>query len=119
GTGAWQRAEIEMWNRHVELELLVPVSLAFRHGHAYWQGRIEQVPAFAPLARTQVLERMAWLDRELAGRPFIAGDTFSVADISAVCGLDFAKLSDVRVTPALPELHRWYTAMQARPSYRA
>jgi glutathione S-transferase len=118
GTGAWQRAEIEMWNRHVELELYVPISLGFRHGHAYWKGRIPQAGELAPIVRTQTLERMAWLDRELAGKAFIAGD-FSVADISALCALDFAKLIDVRVTAELPNLHRWYEDMRSRPSAKA
>jgi glutathione S-transferase len=119
GTGAWQRAEIEMWNRHVELELFLPISLAFRHGHAYWKGRIPQAGDFAGIARDQVVARMAWLDRELAGKPYLAGDAFSVADITALCGLDFAKLIGIRVTAELPELHRWYESVRARPSTKA
>jgi glutathione S-transferase len=119
GQGAWQRAEIEMWNRHVELELYFPIMFAFRHGHPVWQGKLEQIPAFAAQSRQQAAERMAWLDRELAGRPFIAGEGFSVADITALCALDFGKLANLRVTAELPNLHRWYQAVSARPSARA
>jgi glutathione S-transferase len=119
GTDPWSRAAVEMWNRHVELELFFPISQAFRHGHAYWRGKIEQVPAYADLARLQAAARMAWLDRELAGRPWIAGDAFSVADITALCALDFGRLSDLRVGPELPHLLRWYQAVTARPSAKA
>jgi glutathione S-transferase len=119
GADAWSRVQVEQWNRHAELELLVPVAMAFRHGHPFWKGKIEQVPPFGALSRGVVLERMAWLDRELAGRAWLAGDAFSIADITALCALDFAKLSEVRVTAELPNLHRWYQAINARPSARA
>jgi glutathione S-transferase len=118
GHGAWQRAEIEMWNRHVELELFVPITQAFRHGHAYWKGRIPQVADYAVEARRQAIARMAWLDRELGDREFLAG-RFSVADITALCALDFGKLSGLRVTSELPNLHRWYETVRSRPSAKA
>jgi glutathione S-transferase len=119
GKGAWGRAQVEMWNRLAELELLVPVSLANRHGHAFWKDRVEQVPAFAAQAVAQIKARMAWLDRELGTRRWLAGDELSVADLTAVCALDFGKLSGVRVTPELPNLRRWYDELGARPSAKA
>lgn len=119
GADSWQRVEVEQWNRHAELELFLPITMAFRHVHPFWKGRIEQVPAWGQVARAIAVERMAWLDRELAAKPWFAGDYFSIADITALCALDFGKLSELRVTPELPNLSRWYQAMKARPSYKA
>jgi glutathione S-transferase len=112
-------ARIEQWNRHAELELLVPVSLAFRNGHAFWNGRIEQVPEFAAVARKLVLERMAWFDRELAGREYLAGDRFSIADITALCAIDFGRIVDLRIAPEHVHLLRWRKAVADRPSAKA
>ena len=56
---------------------------------------------------------------ELASREWLAGDAFSIADITALSALDFARLSEVRVTAERPHLHRWYAAINARPSARA
>ena len=119
GTDPWSRAKVEEWNRHAELELLGPISQVFRNSHPFWQGRIEQAPAFADIMRTLVGERFAWLDRELAGRPFLAGDTFTVADITALCAIDFGKPSGIRVGDATPHLARWYREVSARPSAKA
>jgi glutathione S-transferase len=119
GEGAWQRACIEEWNRIAELELMLPISMVNRHCHPFWADRVEQLPAFGEQCRTLVRERMAWLDRELAERPFLAGEALSIADISALCALDFGKISKLRVTDELANLSRWYQAMSARPSARA
>ena len=119
GTDAWSRATIEMWNRTAELEVLFPVAQVFRNSHAFWQGRLRQAPEFADIMREHTLKRMAWLDRELAARPYLAGDTFSVADITLLCGLDFGKVSNLRVGDETPNLLRWHREVSARPSARA
>jgi glutathione S-transferase len=119
GEDPWQRAMIEQWNRLAELELLWPIGQVFRNSHAFWQGRIRQAPEFADIMREQVRERMGWLDRELAGRRFVAGDAFSVADITLLCGLDFGKVSGIRVGDDTPDLKRWHAEVSARPSARA
>lgn len=119
GTDAWSRATIEMWNRTAELEVLFPVAQVFRNSHAFWQGRLRQAPEFADIMREHTLKRMAWLDRELAARPYLAGDTFSVADITLLCGLDFGKVSNLRVGDETPNLLRWHREVSARPSAKA
>ena len=119
GTDAWSRATIEMWNRTAELEVLFPVAQVFRNSHAFWQGRLRQAPEFADIMREHTLKRMAWLDRELAARPYLAGDAFSVADITLLCGLDFGKVSNLRVGDETPNLLRWHREVSARPSARA
>ena len=62
---------------------------------------------------------MRVLDKELAGREFIAGDAFSVADITAICVIDFGKVARVAVPDELAHLNRWRAAVSARPSASA
>lgn len=120
GADAWERAQIEMWNRHAELELLWPISQVFRNSHAFWVGKIKQAPEFASIMKEHVDSRLAWLDEELAKRPFMAGERFTVADITALCAIDFGKVSNIRIdADALPHLASWHRRVSDRPSARA
>ena len=120
GVDSWERAQIEMWNRHAELELLLPIAQVFRNTHEFWKGRIRQAPEFAEIMRELVADRFEWLDQELGARPFLAGDRFTVADITALCAIDFGKVSNIRIDPAArPNLADWHQRVSARPSARA
>ncbi len=120
GVDAWERAVVEQWNRHAELELLAPIAQVFRNSHAFWAGRIKQVPEFAQFMREHITTRFDWIDRELASRPYIAGERFTVADITAMCAIEFGKVSDIRVNAAThPNLHGYLARVTARPSAKA
>ncbi len=119
GASAWERAVIEQWNRHAELEVLWPIGQVFRNSHAFWQGRIKQSAEFAEIMRALARDRIAWLDRELADRRFLAGDAFTIADITLLCGLDFGKVSGIRLGDDTPNLKRWHGEVSARPSTKA
>lgn len=120
GADPWERATIEQWYRHAELELLWPIAQVFRNTHPFWQGRIAQAAEFGAIMRDLAVERMRWLDQELATRPFLAGDRFTVADITALCAIDFGKVSQLRIDAAAqPHLARWYQAVSARPTAKA
>jgi glutathione S-transferase len=120
GNDAWERAQIEQWNRHAELELLFPLAQVFRNSHTFWVGRIKQVAEFADVMREHVATRMEWLDGELANREYFAGSRFSVADITAMCAIDFGKVSNIRIQPAVhPHLAAWHARVAARPSAKA
>jgi len=120
GTDAWERAQIEQWNRHAELELLYPVSQVFRNTHAFWKGRIKQAPEFGEIMRERLAERFDWLDRELGARSHLAGDRFTVADITALCAIDFGRVSNIRIDPATHgNLAAWHARVSARPSAKA
>jgi glutathione S-transferase len=120
GVDTWERAQIEQWNRHAELELLFPIGQVFRNTHAFWQGRIKQAPEFGEIMREHVATRFEWLDQELGGRPYLAGDRFTVADITALCAIDFGRVSSIRIDPAAqPNLAAWHARVSARPSAKA
>jgi len=120
GSDAWERAQIEMWNRHAELELLWPISQVFRNTHKFWEGRIKQAPEFGTVMREHLAERFDWLEGELAHRSYMAGDRFTVADITALCAIDFGKVSDIRIKGEThPHLAGWHKRVSERPSAKA
>jgi len=119
GTDARDRAIVEMWSRRTELELWRYVTETFQHTHAYFAGRIEQLPAWGERCRRTARERLAWLDRELAARPFVAGPRFTVADITLLCAVDFGRVVEIRIAPEQKHLTRWHEAVSSRPSAKA
>ncbi len=113
-------ARIEMWNRRAELHLFFPVMHVIRHTHpvmAKWE--VPQVPAWGEANKPRALEIMDFLDRELASRQYIAGDAFSVADITALVAVDFMKPARIQRPPELKHLERWHQEVSARPSAKA
>jgi glutathione S-transferase len=120
GADAWERAMIEQWNRHAELELLVPISQVFRNTNKFWVGRIKQAPDFGEIMRELVAGRFDWLEGELGQRPYLAGQRFTVADITALCAIDFGKVASIRIDPAThPHLAAWHARVSERPSTKA
>jgi glutathione S-transferase len=80
---------------------------------------VPQVPAWAEANKPRILEFMTVLDAELKNRPFVAGDTFSVADITGLVAVDFMKPAKLAVPAELVDLKRWHAAVSARPSASA
>jgi glutathione S-transferase len=120
GADAWERAQIEQWNRHAELELLWPTAQVFRNTHAFWAGRIKQAPEFGAIMREHLAARFDWLNEELGTRPYFAGSRFTVADITALCGIDFGKVVNIRIDAAThPNLAAWHKRVSDRPSSKA
>ena len=70
-------------------------------------------------AKDQAMKRLEWLDTELSGREFIAGERFTIADITAMIGIDFGRVTQIRIEPELVNLQRWYDAVSSRPSAKA
>jgi glutathione S-transferase len=120
GRSILERAQVEMWNRRMELELLLPTIDVFIHTHPYWVGKRRQVGEWGEARRLQVVERMRWLDGELRDRQFIGVDRYNIADITAQVALLTAR-GALRL--AIPDDHknltRWWNAVSARPSARA
>lgn len=119
GSDAKQRAIVEMWNRRVEFNILQPIADTFRQRHDFFKGRIRQLPEYAEVQRLNADDGLAWLNRELSAHRFIAGDQFSIADITAVIAIDFARVSKIAIKPEQTNLARWHAEVSARPSAKA
>jgi glutathione S-transferase len=120
GTDAFERALVEMWQRRIEFGLLGPVATVFRHLHpAMAQMEVPQVPQWGELNKERVTRFLAILDRELEGQEFICGDSFTVADISGLVGLDFMKPAKLTIPEELGYVRRWHARLRERPSANA
>ena len=119
GRNALEQAQVEMWTRRLEFEIVMPILTNFRHTGQYWIGRSPQEPLCGEYYQARAFEAFEWLDRELAGKEFIATDHYTIADIVAQCGFLVGKATGTRIPPELKELTRWYSAMVARPTARA
>lgn len=120
GTGAREQAVIEMWNRRMELNLLASITTVFRHLHpAMAELEVPQVPQWAEANKPKVQFYLDWLNGELASREFIAGDHFSIADITAMVSVDFLKPTKITVPDTLTDLLDWHERVKARPSAAA
>lgn len=120
GIDALDKAIVEMWSRRMELHLLMPVAHAFRHLHpAMKEWEVPQVAEWGEANKPRVIETLNWLDGELADREFIAGERFTVADITAMISIDFMKPARIKVPENCENLLRWYKAVSSRPSARA
>ena len=120
GEGPKEAAIVEMWQRRVELHLLLQVAHVFRNSHpAMKEMEVPQVPAWAEANKPRVMEFLALLDRELKDRKFIAGDRYTVADITGLVGVDFMKPAKLAVPDAMANLKRWHAEVSARPSAKA
>ncbi len=120
GRDAKGQALIEMWQRRLELNLFLPVQAVFRHLHpGMKQLEVPQVAEWGEANKPRVLDFLALLERELEARQFVAGDEFSIADITGLVTLDFMKPAKLPIPAELTNVHRWHRDLGARPSAAA
>lgn len=119
GRDPLEAAVVEMWQRRVEFDLLLPVAFVLRHGNPKMAVMEDQCPEWAEANRPRVLAGLAWLDARLGESRFVAGERFTVADITAAVAVDF--LRPVRI--AVPGSHRhllaWRAGLDERPALAA
>jgi len=117
GVSALEQAQVEMWIRRIELRLMVPVGMFWRHAHPFTAHLLTQHREFGESNREIVDKTLLWLDRELSdGRPYLTGDTYTVADIVGQTTLDFADFIGLATPPAATNVLAWRERLAARPS---
>ena len=98
---------------------LRPVGHVWSHLSKVSEGRGRRILEFGEIQKRAAIERIAWLDSELENREFIARDRYSIADITTLCMIDFARTVDIRIQPEQTNLARWYSNIASRPSAKA
>ncbi|AKI00146.1 glutathione S-transferase [Hoeflea sp. IMCC20628] len=120
GGDAKDKAIVEMWNRRMEHHFLAAVANAFRHTHpAMKDWEVPQVAEWGEINRPKAVAFLEMMDQELANHEFIAGDRYTIADITGMIAFDFMKPARIDRPEHLTNVMRWYRAVSARPSAQA
>ncbi len=119
GRDAKEQAQIEMWNRRVELGLFASVAAVFRHSHPSMAALEGQVPEWAEANRELIDDHLWLLELQLASNAFVCGDTLTIADITAGIAIDFMKPSRIPLSEEFVQIRRWHGELSARPSWKA
>ncbi len=124
GTDAKDKAVVEMWERRACDEGMIAASEVFRNTHPEFADRsvpgspeaVPQIAALIDRGKGRLRRFYTRLDAQLANNRFITGERFTVADITALCSIDFAKFSGVNIPAESGNVARWYEEVSARPS---
>ena len=115
-----EKAKVEMWNRRAELELFVPITHVFRHLHpGMAKHEVPQIAEWGEANKPKIIAGLMLMNDALAHHPFVAGEAFSIADITALCAIDFMKPTRIKVPDEMVHLLRWHAEVSARPSAAA
>ena len=114
-----EQADIEMWNRRMELNLFGPVARTFQNTSDFFKERFKQFPEYGAAQHETANQQMQWLDQQIGNKPFVAGDRFTIADITAEVAIDFGAFAGIKADPALKNLARWHQSVASRPSAKA
>jgi glutathione S-transferase len=121
GRDAYELGHIEARNRQIELELWTQIGTSWINGPIVGKmGRFKQIPEAKEASDRNVHSYYARLDREFADAAFVAGDRYTVADITLLTAIDFASaLVGLPPDPELGNLSRWHREISERPSSAA
>jgi len=114
-------AQVEMWNRRAELNFGLNVAMAFRNITGFFKDREECMPEWGQLAAGEARKALGAFETRLGESEFLAGNQFSVADISLAVFYGFSsmveKLAKIDLELARPNLQRWNESLSKRPSF--
>ena len=120
GTTPTEKALIDQYQRQVEFGLFMTIAQSFRHLHpAMAKLEVPQVAEWGEANKARALAAMSWLNEALSTREFVAGDTFSIADITALVAIDFRKVARIDIPEDYSHLLEWHKRVSARPCARA
>lgn len=119
GRSALEKAQVEMWHRRVEFHLLQPVTMCFVHTTGYFKDRMTPVAEWGNISGQNAVTYFGELDKHFSQSSYLVGDYFSIADITLLCTIDFARVVKLRVNEEYTHLLDWYARVSARPSASA
>jgi glutathione S-transferase len=120
GTTPLETARIDMLTRRVEFQIGTPAGMFWRHAHPFTaRVVVPQYKEFGESNRAHYERGLAWIDRELAGRNFVAGADYTIADICLLSMVDFADWIGLKVPEGLANLRTWHARASERPSAKA
>lgn len=116
-----ERAETRMWTRRVDLNICEPMANGFRfsEGLPLFKDRIVTAPEAADGLKKIARDRLKWLDKQMAGRDYVCGKRFTMADVLLYCFVDFGGQVGQKLDPENKNLTAWFARVKARPSSAA
>lgn len=124
GRTALEKAEIASWNARIDADCFMAIAEAMRNSAPAMKDRalpgpvnFAQIPELAVRGRARLDAFLERLEAHIAGREFICGESFSIADISGGVALDFARVLRVDVNAGRPAIASWRSRLAARPSF--
>lgn len=116
GVNAKERAIIEMWDRRVELTYMLPIAGWFRNGHpAMAELEKPQCAEWSEISRGRAAKAIVFFDQRLGSSPYVAGDRFTIADITLHVAMGFGRVMKYRPWEEHKNLADWRERMLARP----
>ena len=121
GSNARERAETRMWTRRIDLNIVEPMLNGFRfaEGMKLFEKRVHTIPAAAADLKQIAQEQLAWLDKQMAGKTWICGSRFTLADLLLFATLGFGAGVGQKWSPELKNIDAWFARVKARPSAAA
>lgn len=119
GTEALEQANIEMWQRRCELYFMNQIGMGFQHTSGIFADRMTPIKEWGQECIKNASKFFALLDQQLGQSEFVAGEHFSIADITAFCAIGFARVVELEIPEDMSNLQRWYSQMRERPSSKA
>jgi glutathione S-transferase len=119
GKDSLEQVMAEMWQRKMELELMLPMAFTFRHTSPIFANLETQFTDFGESQRVVADRRLGILDKELAGKEFIMGDTYTIVDIRAQTSFDLFQFAGFKIKEEWQNLKRWHETVSNRPSAKA
>ncbi len=116
GSTPLEVARIEMWHRLVEFQVLVPALQAFRNISGIYTDRENINQEWGLESKQRYLDILPTLEQQLTTHFYIAGNKFSIADITLFCVVNFMRVLKIELTDDLPNLQQWFAKMSQRPS---
>ena len=121
GTSPEERAETRMWVRRIDQGILENLANGFRYGEGkdLFDGRMTLIPHASDDLKAIAQEKLIWLDGQMAGKQFICGDRFSLADVMLYAFLDFGAQVGQPVNEDNKNIMAWMDRVKGRPSVEA
>jgi len=116
GTTPTEKALVDMWVRRAEFAVMQPVGAYWRHAHPRTAALLTQFKDFGESNRETYERALGWLDKELAGRSFVAGKAYTMADICLLTTVDFADWIGLPLPDTAANVRAWHERVSARPS---
>jgi len=126
GRDALEKAQIESWQRHMEFDGLNPTGEMFRNSFDPFKNRglpglenVQAIPELAARGKAGVERFYERLEHRLSQSSYVAGERYTIADITALCVVDFASFAKMGIPEANTNTKRWHADVSSRPSAKA